>query len=241
MPTPSNRAERYAALVAARQTKEPPDGLFNPSRVEGGVFDAPHIGPWTRWAHDLDADLMVIGQDWGDVDYFTANRGLDNPTNPTNKALQILLALVGRPVPEPPTRDAEENSASATCGVWLTNALPWLKTGGLSAPLENGWFDETAIAFLKEQVEIVQPRVVVSLGERAYNSILRAYELPEHRGVFRAVVENQVGVRLPTSSNATTLFGVYHCGKRIQNTVRSPEKQEVDWERIRVALEVAGK
>lgn len=241
MLTTSNKLERYATLVAARQATKPPDKLSNPSQVDGGIYDAPHIGPWTRWAHDLDADLMVAGQDWGDDAYFAANKGLDSPTNPTNAALQELLVLVGRPLPKPPVYGAEDNGVSASCRVWLTNALPWLKTGGLSAALDKKWFDETAIAFLKEQIEIVQPRVVVALGEWAYNSILSAYKLPEHHGVFRTVVESQEGVRLPTSSNTTTLFGVYHCGKRIQNTVRSLAEQAADWGRIRVALEVGGK
>lgn len=38
-------------------------GLKNPAAVEGGKYDSQQIGPWTLWAHDLNADVMVVGQE----------------------------------------------------------------------------------------------------------------------------------------------------------------------------------
>ncbi len=63
--------------------------------VDGGQCDSPQIGPWTQWQGDLDADLMVVGQDWGDVRYFRDNRGLDKAGNPTNLMLAKLLLSIG--------------------------------------------------------------------------------------------------------------------------------------------------
>ena len=42
-------------------------GLINPTRCASGVYDSEEIGPWARWQGDLDVELMVVGQDWGDV------------------------------------------------------------------------------------------------------------------------------------------------------------------------------
>lgn len=167
-PRESEKHVRYAALVAARKQYDPtPFGLTNPSQIESGRFDSDHVGPWTRWAHDLDADLMVVGQDWGDDAYFVANRGFDNPTNPTNRALQALMQSIGCPLSSPPSATDATNTADAdraSCGVWLTNAPLWLKRGGLSAKVEEAWFDDPAAGFLLEQIEIVQPQVVVAPG-----------------------------------------------------------------------------
>jgi uracil-DNA glycosylase len=230
-----SRAERYAALVAERKAFDPmPLGLANPASVPDAPFDSDHVGPWTVWAHDLEADLMVVGQDWGDVNYFRTNRGLDKAGNPTNKALQRLLASVGRSIPDPPLPGAS-NALGSSCGVWLTNASLWLKTGGLSAPVKTNWFGEHAMALLRAQVELVEPRVVVALGERAYRCLLNAYSLPIPKGPFRVAVEAPRGTPLPRD-RTTTLVAVYHCGARVQNTLRPLSQQLADWERVSVLL-----
>jgi hypothetical protein len=234
-----SKRERYEALVRARKAYDPtPLGLVNPAAVEAGRYDSDEVGPWTRWAGDLDADLMVVGQDWGGVPYFVANRGFDQPGNPTNDALAQLLARIGRPLPTLPTpnQNAEAQQRHRRCGVFLTNASLWLKSGGLSAPVKGTWFREAAAPFLLEQIAIVQPRVVVALGACAYRAILHAYEIPVPSGPHRNVVNAREGVPLDGTGCSTLLFGVYHCGAKIQRTLRPLVEQRRDWDRIAQAL-----
>jgi hypothetical protein len=234
------KQSRYSALVHARKAFDPTRwSLTNPSAVDEGKLDSSHVGPWTIWAHDLNADLMVVGQDWGDVEYFCKNGGVDKLGNPTNDALRQLLASIGRPLPELPVTPHADRPESAECRVWLTNALLWLKTGGLSAAVERNWFDEPAIPFLREQISIVQPRVIVALGQRAYTCISAAYQLPRTVGTYRAIVERSVGELLDIDGARSTLIGVYHCGARIRNTVRPMDRQFADWGRVGEALVTA--
>lgn len=247
--TGRTKQERYADLVRERQEYDPSSvGLVNPSQVDQGKYDVPHMGPWTAWAHDLNADLMVVGQDWGDVDYYATNRGYDNPRNPTNIALQTLLLSVGRPIPPPPsesdavgadalTANDAKHSDRATCRVWLTNALLWLKSGGLSAPVDKAWFGEPSRPLLKAQVDLVQPRVIVALGEKAYDCLLAAYGLPHRRGPFKDAVESSTGIEIRVGDQPTKILAVYHCGARIQNTLRSLDKQLEDWKHVRIELD----
>jgi len=242
--TGRTKQERYADLVRERREYDPsPWELVNPSQVADGEYDVPHMGPWTGWAHDLDADLMVVGQDWRDVEYFVTNRGCDNPRNPTNAALQKLLLSIGRPIPAPPSHGGpgdstveREEASRATCGVWLTNALLWLKTGGLSAKVDSAWFGEPSMLLLKAQVDLVQPRVIVALGEQAYDCLLKAYGLPPRRGPFKDAVERNTGVEFALGGQAVMILAVYHCGARIQNTLRPLDRQLQDWERVQAAL-----
>ncbi len=230
----ATKRELYRTLVEKRKAYNPETlGLANPSSPKLREFDSDEIGPWTRWANDLDADLMVVGQDWGDERYFLVNKGLDKANNPTNRSLRELLEFVGRPIPPPPS--AGEPGGHSPKGVWLTNALLWLKQGGLSAPVDPEWFKAPAADFLGEQINIVQPRVVVGLGARAYSAIAFAFGMPTPRGVFRKIVEDTTGMRLPTPFGCT-LFGVYHCGTRITRTTRSSAEQREDWKKIRDAL-----
>ena len=85
----------YAALVSDRKACHRCSGLFNPSEVEHGSLDSNQIGPWSLWQGNLEAALMVVGQDWGDVAYFPKNRGRGLARSGTNRALVELLAVAG--------------------------------------------------------------------------------------------------------------------------------------------------
>lgn len=215
------KPSEYAALVAERKRCNACAELVNP--VTYAAFDSEHIGPWTRLHGDLDAALMVVGQDWGDLRYYEANRGLDKLNNPTMVALASLLASIGFDVPM--DRYGQGNS-----GVFLTNAVLCLKAGGLQGSVRRSWFLECAQRFLRRQVEIVRPRVVVPLGEKAHQALRHAFGLPPAR-LRRAVAEPGIEL-LP----GTMMVAVYHCGRRIQNTHRPLDMQYRDWERVRVAL-----
>jgi uracil-DNA glycosylase len=113
-------------------------------------------------------------------------------------------------------------------GLFLTNAILCLKTGGLQGEVESDWFANCGKLFLRNQIEIVSPKVVVALGQRAYEVI--ASEFGIKKGAFRKAVESMQGISLTSGSQ---LFAVYHCGNRILNTHRKFDTQVTDWMRIR--------
>ena len=88
----------YREIVLARKSCHLCPGLQNPADVENGRFDCDEIGAWTRWQGNLDADLMVVGQDWGDVESFIRFRGIDPMNGRTNKLLMHLLSTIGRAI-----------------------------------------------------------------------------------------------------------------------------------------------
>jgi hypothetical protein len=60
--------------------------LTNPGVYKNGAYDmSGHIGPWTQWQGKLDADLRVMVQDWGGVEYFFEHKGLEEDTNTTKR------------------------------------------------------------------------------------------------------------------------------------------------------------
>jgi DNA polymerase len=212
-------------LVAERKRCRVCIGLRNPADAELRSYDSDEIGPWSRLHGDLDARLMIIGQDWGDVRYYTANRGLDNLRNPTMRTLERLLRGIGLDI-------SLAAYGTGVRGVFLTNAVLCLKGGGLQARVEKQWFKNCGSPFLRRQIEIVTPRVAVALGQRAYEAVLGAFGL--EAGPFRTAVEDEEGTTLP---NGSCLLAVYHCGRRILNTHRPFERQQLDWRRVAKALQ----
>jgi DNA polymerase len=218
-----NREQAYQRLVAARRTCNVCRGLANPAAIDGGRYDGDAIGPWSAWQGNLDAQLMVVGQDYSDVAYFTRNGGVENPRNRTNLNLVTLLASVGIRIGSPGTREGRGTA-------FFTNAILCLKTGGMQASVSPDWFAQCGHRFLRAQIDLVRPRVVVGLGERAHNAVRRTYGLaPLH---IRDAV-TMPGDRLP---NGVMSIGVYHCGARVVNAARRLEQQVVDWQRVAAAL-----
>jgi hypothetical protein len=82
-----SKGVRYRNLVRARKACRACDGLTNPSVCHDGVFDCDEMGAWSQWQGNLDTELMVIGQDWGDVAWFVRERGGSTNTSKTNTTL----------------------------------------------------------------------------------------------------------------------------------------------------------
>jgi len=213
----------YETLVADRKACRlcAPD-LRNPS--EWPDLDSQEIGPWSIWQGNLDAEIMLVGQDWGDDDFFTRNGGNEEGVyNPTNNTLAKLLASIGVGV-EPPRADPGHGS------LFFTNSILCLKAGGLQADVRSAWFKNCA-PYLRRQIEIVQPRVVVALGEKASRAVCRSFGL-RAAPRFRDAVEAPGSDTLPSGS---LLVAVYHCGALGQVT-RPLAVQLEDWRRIGARL-----
>ncbi|MGH8614036.1 MAG: uracil-DNA glycosylase family protein [Gammaproteobacteria bacterium] len=216
----NSKLARYAALVKARKACRVCTGLTNPSDCDGGVFDCAEIGAWSLWQGNLDAELMVIGQDWGDVAWFRRASGLPTSTSTTNKTLVDLLVAAGVRITLP-------RESSGPGALFFTNALLCLKEGGGQAAVKAEWFRNCGSLFLRPLIDLVLPKAVVCLGDRAYQAVLASYRLRPRR--FRTAVESESPDVLP---GGISVFAVYHCGARILNTHRRLAEQRKDWERI---------
>lgn len=126
-----------------------------------------------------------------------------------------------------PSRDDTGRGA-----VFLTNAILCLKQGGMRAKVDPAWMENCGRLFLRPAIDLVAPRVVVTVGKQAYRARCSSYGV--RPGPFRRAVAGD-GFRLPAGP---FLLPAYHCGARILNTHRPLPLQEQDWTRVRKALEI---
>jgi len=219
----------YLKLVEDRKACKACAGLTNPASCSGGKYDCEHVGPWSRWQGNLNAPVMVVGQDWADVKCFERQQGKSRSANPTNTALMALLRSIGIAIRGPEDDDGYAGE------VFLTNAILCLKQNGLQAEVQHEWFQNCGSRFLKPLIELIKPRAVVCLGQRAYRAVEQLYGVP--RRAFRDAVMSSAVL---SEESRTRLYAVYHCGKRIQNTHRSLQQQMEDWRRIGTDLQGGG-
>jgi len=225
-----NKLYAYSHLVASRKACRACPGLVNPSACRAGRFDSNELGPWTAWQGNLDAKIVVIGQDWGDESGFADDQGYDVDHNPTCANLMLLLKSIGIEIDSP---SIGQRSASRGA-IMLTNAVLCLKQGGAQGDVEDSWFTECGRRFTRPLIELVAPRVVVALGQKAFWGTMSAFGLPVSKSAtFKTVVEKPEGFALP---GGVKLFPVYHCGIKITNMTRRLDQQIEDWKKIGKAL-----
>jgi uracil-DNA glycosylase len=85
------------------------------------------------------------------------------------------------------------------------------------------------VEFLKPQIELVQPKVVVTLGLLPYKAVMHAYKHPPQKSMRDAVHTTEM-------LGPATLVPVYHCGY-FGTLSRTIEEQKRDWQRIAAILE----
>jgi uracil-DNA glycosylase family 4 len=221
---PAFKHQAYAELVQARKACALCDGLKNPAAICGRKFDSEHIGPWSRWQGNLDAELMVIGQDWGNVKDFCDQKGTEVDNNSTNKTLMELLNSIGFEI------DLPSAMKGFDAQLFFTNAILCLKD---SEKLHIQWYKNCGAKFLKPIIELIQPKVVVTLGTWALQAVQKEFGLWEI-SLKDIIKKDTAGFPL---NDTTRLIAVYHPSPRVINSkIRTLEQQKSDWKRIHQAL-----
>jgi uracil-DNA glycosylase len=197
----STKSLAYAQHVANCRacTRCGPDAV-NPS---GGGF-AVHPSPWAMLRGDLDAKVVVVGQDFACQEQ---PYDAPNPELPTNKNLARLIAAAG------------------LRRVYLTNAVLCLKPGGMSAPVPSAWVNHCA-SHLRRTIEIVGPTVIAALGAVAWRATCRAFDVASP-----PTLSEVVGTQPILLPNTPALFGFNHCGGL--GVIRRAFAQQLeDWRRL---------
>lgn len=217
--TESDRSARYAELVDQRKACGLCPCLQNASRINGGRLDSSEVGPYTRWQGNLRSELLVVAQDFPDVDSFVEHRGWPGERVDTNLTLVDLVAEAGIKIAPPRYGVADDR-------LFFTNAVLCMKRGGMQAAVPDACYAECGRRFLRPTIDLVSPKLVVTLGRKAMAAVCDLYKVPRPRKFRDAVAKP---IRL---APAMLLMPVYHPSPTVLNTHRSPALQREDWRHV---------
>jgi hypothetical protein len=179
-----------------------PKMIENPQKCNKS-YDKNKVGLWEYWQGNQFSKIVVVGQDWGDVGYYEAHNGRDDPNNITNKNIVELFASIGLsidPLGTTPRKYGE---------LFFTNAILCLKTeGGLHGKTKDEWYQDCINTFLKPMMEeIIKPKLIIILGKKASIEISRYSDTPlTDKMKMREIIERNFKV-----FNADA-YPVYHPG-----------------------------
>lgn len=208
------------------------------------------INLWTYWQGrgNLDANIMLVGQDWGcpwdsvylptldevnkanmrcDYDY------LNNNPSPTDANLARLFSELGYDI-------------TAQCAdLFFTNFILGYRNKGLSGGYKSAWAEHDK-GYFKELASIIEPKVILCLGRSTFEGVLSAFDatLPTRIKDYNSFLEgtnNPVAVMLESGETAY-VFALAHCGAMgtlNRNGKKSTDlgKQLDDWRKIKIYLD----
>ena len=131
-----------------------------------GAYDQHEfVSPWTRSAGNLDADVMILLQDWsssdvlnGALDHEAASLGY-TPSLPTNRNLiELVKRHFGLKIAE----------------TYVTNLFVFIKLGGISARIPLRDAVTSASLYAVPQIKIIKPKIAICVGALTFNALRRA-------------------------------------------------------------------
>jgi len=160
---------------------------------------------------------MIVGQDWGDIKTYNEWKGRDKDTNKTNANLIKLLSLIGYNIESPETSTKKNN------GLFFTNFVLCLIKGEMQATVDDNSYKNCMKTFMRPLIELIRPKLIITLGKKAYDSITSLYGVEQKKRLRDAVR------KLIQINRETNLYAVYHCGAGSINKNRPWEEMKQDW------------
>jgi uracil-DNA glycosylase len=162
----------------------------------GGKYECDYVSPWSKLAHNLDAELMIIGQDWASSD--VSNEEFDEDrmirgqkySSKTNTNLREFLKLMRLEFSD----------------TYATNLFPFIKPGPKNATIPRDDLERCAWKYALPQIDIVSPRMALCLRKPTFDAVGRALgELP-----IEWIKGELIGPY--TTSNGVEIYGMPHPG-----------------------------
>lgn len=128
---------------------------------------------WTDWYQRVDSDMMIIGQDWGPYeemkklhDAYLVERTPENWDRLIEKEKSLTKKMLTKYLVESSKNTQYEMTESDMKHIYITNAIMCARSGNHYRG-DNIMLKESTIRcapFLKRQIEIVKPKVILTLG-----------------------------------------------------------------------------
>ena len=233
---------QYQELIADVQK-----AYLSESRELRWCKECKEINLWAYWQGrgHLDADIMLVGQDWGCpwdtpsvatmknvcdmncgkvVSYMRRNDSI------TDRNLIQLFHTIGFDI------------LSDNPKLFFTNLVMGYRLQGTSGGFKTAWANADA-PFFRRLVDIIHPRVLLCLGKDTFRCTLRALglqRLPVIRNYNRFIESSENPVQIHLCDDETAfVFAFAHCGvmgtlnrNRGTNEKASLNKQIQDWAKI---------
>ncbi len=249
-----NKKDEYEKLVQDVATCKKCDQvkLKNKSTTIELIHDEYRIeiNLWAHWQGNLDADILVIGQDWGRINskedatywrnkkpYLTTDKTSKEYSITDNNLQKLFLQSLGIDI------------SISNDKVFFTNSVQCYKTGSLSNKTSDKWHQWCNELFVKRLIHIIKPKIIIPIGQKALNGLKYCGTIFDANNnllndnyfnmKFANIVDNGfLKLKSDYKNENIEMFvcPVFHCGAMSCNLNRKYDKQLEDWDKIKELL-----
>lgn len=173
----NDKNKLYSKIVSKRQNDRW-EKYFCIADFKDGIYECDHVSPYSLSASNLDAEIMIILQDWsssdrlgGPIDEYAIKLG-HTPTLKTNIYLKDLLL---------------EHFDVKLQDTFATNLFPFIKEGALNARIRTRDLLRAAIEYALPQKNVVNPKLAICFGKETFNALRRATGLKPCKNIAAAI------------------------------------------------------
>jgi hypothetical protein len=225
IPSADANQKREALLRLAKKRQD--DTLEGYSRryfrladFHDGYYETDHVVPWTISACNVDAELMLVCQDWASSDFLNKPKDRKQKEFGHDAALRTNINI---------KRILREHFGLSFGETYATDVFPFIKEGGMGADIPFVDLVRSASEYALPQIEIVRPKMVVCLGSNAFNAIRYALNKRAWIPMERAYM---VETPFHTELAGIPIFGVVHVGGRATAFAGGKDELEPRWQAL---------
>lgn len=187
-----NKTEKYNKLIDEMSICEKCINIKNKNGMDCSLINIyknkefskniPSI--WTDWYNRLDSNVMIIGQDWGpynDMNKFYNEYMKERAEANWKRIIEQEKSMTKKMLERYLVQSAENNNINIDKDIlnkiYITNAIMCARKGdnyrGNNIRLKESTFN--CKDFLKEQIDIVKPKIILTLGYYPLYSLSKIY------------------------------------------------------------------
>ncbi len=220
----SIRKQKRIAVLAHHRRENVFSGYSGIGDYHSGAYECDFVSPYTKSAGNVDADIMLVLQDWCSDEYLRQKKRADSdlvrlghdPQLEANKNLKSLLFT---------------HFGIGLEKTYATNLFPFIKPGTMNASVRFADLKKAAEIYTVPEIEIVAPRLVVCLGAVVYRAIRKTCGLPPAGDLDMAI-------KSPFCFGSGQVWAQSHPGRLGQNNRNRGGVNRVagDWRRMAEAV-----
>jgi restriction system protein len=183
--------------LAKKRRRDSIQGYYRLSAFHGGYYECCFVSPWTKSAHNVEADVMLLGQDWSSSDSLNRQPCPEQRKRGQTWNLRTNVNL----------RDfLKQHMQLDFCETYATNVFPFIKKGPTDARIRPSDMQCCAEKYAVPEMEIVAPKMAICLGQSTFDAIRRS--LHEERRSFADACAPEHCI----NHRGTEIYGVPHPG-----------------------------
>lgn len=137
------------------------DGYNSIADYEDGYYECDYVSPYSKSAHNVNAEVFVILQDW------SSDENMDGKCEETNRlgytpCVKTNIKLIDL---------LKKHLSLELKETYATNLFPFIKMGGMSANIPIKDMRKSAEQFTLPMMDIIEPKISIALGRKTFDAL----------------------------------------------------------------------